>query len=236
MLAKLIFILSAAAVCNAQLTLFAANEKTGHEVRIEFQEFTGAGPTVLDLEQKLLNLDKETSGLPKGFITANGISISYAGRVLEEKVIRSKSRVLFSPKVRQITAKARYYKTEPDSRTIVPKWEYNIPIGCPDLVHELMEQTKAKMPGVVAKNVSVRILFKLIAGTEYKYNQGTDEGTSKIRYAESGPVIKHYDNYKVAWVKGLFRIIRKFGDEEVDYPLLEIDVMGMEDTALVLGA
>ena len=218
---KLILILFAG-VCNAGMILFATNARTGHEVAIEFDANDPADPSVHDLGKKLLDFPAEASGLPKDFITADGISISYAGRALEQSAILSEqgvcseARILFEPKVHQITAHVQSSKGAQTGRAV--EWIYNIPVGCPDLMHEMMEQTEAQWRssrGTTA-NISDRvhqIRFSFNFNYSDQAEETIDERNRKIRYAESAAVVKKIEEYHgEMWFNNCITIVREFGD------------------------
>ena len=147
MTTKLILILFAA-VCNAEMILFAVNAKTDKRVTIEFGKSEPDDPSVQDLVKKLLDLDEEMTDLPNVLRTANAIILSHGGRVLEqsanlsEQGVCSEAQVIFERKCHQFVASVIYNPMETGCCTISRHMVYNIPIGPFVSIDLMMLQTE----------------------------------------------------------------------------------------------
>ena len=242
-----------AALCNAKLIVFAINERTGKSVPIEFET---EDPSVDDFAKKLLNLPEEITDLPKGFITENGISISYGGRVLEPSAILSdegvcnEAQLYFEPQVHQMTAVVKYYPATREflsNTQIEPElfqWTYEIPFGCSDLTREMMIQTAANCRSEsalnevnildVAHKVSVTVNFIFRLPSTMVWSERISGETGRIIYAEDFAVHKEQDKYKKKRVEKVIHRLRKINEPGFCSSSLVIDLTMNEDVAFIL--
>ena len=246
-----IIVILSAAFCNAALLLFAIHEKTGKSVSIEFDEDASADLSILDLAEILFNLTEAATDLPKEFITANAIRITYAGRVLNQTAILSEggvcneAQMYYGPNVHQIDARAYYRNTMLHTQTSHFEWIYEIPVGCSDFVNEVMEQTKAKcqleselfgtdIPD--GNHILSLSLYFSFGRRDTAWPTMITDGDRNVIYAEFAALVGTIDEYGDVW-SSFTRVIRHLGDSNDELgefsPLLNIELFFDEDVVFL---